>query len=123
MTSEHDIQSKIRLDFSRKIPNGLLFRSNVGAAWTGSRTRKNSDGSLTLFDPRPFNTGLPAGFSDLFGVLPGGKAIFLEIKSLRGKPSEAQIRFLEAMHGVGALAGVARSFEDVLKIINGEGIV
>lgn len=119
MANEHDIQSKIRLDFSTQIPDGLLFRANVGQAFIGSRTRKNPDGSLTIFDPRPFNTGLPNGFSDLFGVLPGGKAIFIEVKTPKGKPSEAQIRFLEAVRRLGCPAGVARSMEDVIKIIKG----
>lgn len=121
MTSEHDIQSQIRIDFSHQIPQGLLFRTNVGQAWTGSRTKRNLDGSLTIYDPRPFLTGLPNGFSDLFGVLPGGKALFLEIKSEKGKPSEAQTNFLNTVSKTGALSGVARSFEDVLKIINGKG--
>ena len=119
---EQDIQSKIRIDFSKQIPDGLLFRANVGQAFTGSRIRKNADGSITIFDPRPFNTGLPVGFSDLFGVLPGGKALFLEIKSEKGKPTMEQTNFLNTVSMRGALAGVARSFEDVIKIINSEGI-
>lgn len=117
--NEHDIQNTIRIEFSRQIPHGLLFRLNVGQAWTGSRTIKNPDGSLTIFDPRPFNTGIPPGFSDLFGVLPGGKALFIEVKSLKGKPSEAQINFLSTVSMRGACAGVARSIEDVIRIING----
>jgi len=117
---EQDIQNAIRIEFSKLIPDGLLFRCNVGQAYTGSRTRKNPDGSLTIFDPRPFTTGLPNGFSDLFGVLPGGKALFVEVKSAKGKPSDVQTRFLDTVSSVGALAGVARSFEDVLRIINME---
>lgn len=117
--TEHDIQNLIRLKFSELYPNALLFRANVGQSWTGSRTRKNSDGSLTIFDPRPFTTGLPNGFSDLFGVLPGGRALFVEVKGPKGKPSEAQVRFLETVRRVGCLAGVAKSMEDVIKIING----
>lgn len=117
--NEHDIQNKIRLQFSRQVPEGLLFRTNVGVAWTGSRTRKNPDGSLTIYDPRPFNTGLPNGFSDLFGVLPGGRALFLEIKTPKGRPTEAQTNFLVQAKCAGAAAGVARSIEDVIKIING----
>lgn len=117
--NEHDIQSQIRIDFSKHIPDGLLFRTNVGQAWTGSRTKRNSDGSLTIYDPRPFLIGLPNGFSDLFGVLPGGRALFLEIKAPKGKPSEAQTNFLTQVSKTGALAGVARSYEDVIKIISG----
>ncbi len=116
---EQDIQNAIRIEFSKRIPNGLLFRTNVGQAFTGTRIRKNSDGSITIFDPRPFNTGLPVGFSDLFGVLPGGRALFIEVKSPKGKPSDDQTNFLNTVSIRGAIAGVARSFEDVLKIING----
>lgn len=117
--TEHDIQNLIRIEFSRQIPNGLLFRLNVGQAWAGSSIRKNADGSLTIFEPRPFNAGIPPGFSDLFGVLPGGKALFIEVKSLKGKPSEAQENFLNTVSMRGACAGIARSIEDVIQIING----
>ena len=118
--NEHDIQSKIRIDFSRHIPDGLLFRTNVGQAWTGSKFIHNKQArTLTIYDPRPFNTGLPDGFSDLFGVLPGGRAIFVEVKSEKGKPSPAQTNFLAQVSMTGAVAVVARSIEDVLQIING----
>lgn len=117
--NEHDIQNLIRIEFCKRIPDALLFRLNVGQAWTGSSTRINQDGSLTIFNPRPFNAGIPTGFSDLFGVLPGGKAIFIEVKSLRGKPSPAQTNFLSQAIKTGAIAGVARSIEDVINIISG----
>lgn len=120
MTSEHDIQNLIRINFSRQIPHGLLFRTNVGQAWTGSKFIHNKQArTVTIYDPRPFNTGLPDGFSDLFGVLPGGKAIFIEVKSPKGKPSDEQTNFLNTVSKTGATAGVARSFEDVIRIING----
>jgi len=117
--NEHDIQNSIRLQFSRQVPEGLLFRVNVGKGWTGSRIKHNLDGSITIYNPRPFDTGVPPGFSDLFGVLPGGKALFLEIKTPKGRPTEAQTNFLVQAKCAGAAAGVARSIEDVLKIING----
>lgn len=117
--NEHDIQNSIRIDFSKQIPEGILFRTNVGQSWTGSRVKHNADRSITIFDPRPFTTGLPNGFSDLFGVLPGGRALFLEIKSAKGKPSPAQTNFIAQVSSAGALAGVARSIEDVIRIING----
>ena len=116
--NEHDIQNLIRIEFSKQIPYGLLFRLNVGTAWSGSRIQKNSDGSITIFDPRPFNAGIPPGFSDLFGVLPGGRALFVEVKSLKGKPSDAQTNFLNTVSMRGACACIARSIEDVIKIIN-----
>jgi len=116
--NEHDIQNLIRLEFSRNIPKGSLFRCNVGKGWTGSSVKRNPDGSITISNPRPFETGLPNGFSDLFGILPGGRAIFIEVKTEKGKPSKEQVNFLGHMSDIGGLAGIARSFEDVLKIIN-----
>jgi hypothetical protein len=117
--NEHDIQNTIRIEFSRQIPHGLLFRVNVGSGWTGSKVIKNQNGSITILNPRPFSTGVPDGFPDLVGVLPGGRALFVEVKALRGKPSPDQINFLEQARNSGACAGVARSIEDVIRIING----
>ncbi|MHB1651411.1 MAG: VRR-NUC domain-containing protein [Desulfitobacteriaceae bacterium] len=112
---EHDIQNKIRLEFGQHT-GGILFRANVGQAWTGSRIERHMDGSITIYEARPFNTGLPQGFSDLFGVLPGGRAVFLEIKAPGSKPTKDQINFIEQMQYAGAAAGVARSIEDVVQI-------
>lgn len=117
---EHDIQNKIRLEFGQRT-GGILFRGNVGLAWTGSRVVRNQDGSVTIFDARPFTSGLPQGFSDLFGVLPGGRAIFLEVKAPSGKPTEAQVNFIEQMQRLGAAAGVTRSIEDAIAICKERG--
>ncbi len=83
-----------------------LFRANVGRF-------KTADG-------RTITTGLPNGFSDLFGVRTGdGKAIFLEIKTASGRVSEPQRKFIQAMKNNGAIAGIARSVEEARDIILG----
>jgi hypothetical protein len=112
---EHDIQNKIRLEFGART-GGILFRANVGQAWIGSRVVKNLDGSVTIYDARPFNSGLPQGFSDLFGVLPGGRATFVEVKGTNGRPTEEQKNFITQMQKIGAAAGIARSVEDVIRL-------
>ena len=70
------------------------------------------------FDGRTVSTGVPKGFSDLFGVrISDGKAIFIEVKTDTGRVSKEQQHFLEIMEATGALAGVARNADDALKII------
>jgi len=114
---EADIQNTIRVHVSQH-QLGVLFRANVGEAWTGDRVERNLDGSITIYRPRRFNTGLPPGFSDLFGVTSGGRAVFIEVKSAAGKLTPEQENFLRQMDRLGAAAGVARSPQDVEKILS-----
>ena len=101
MTQEHKIQNEIR---NQTADIAVLFRANVGSGYT--------------YDGRYFDTGLPKGFSDLFGFRrKDGKAVFLEIKTPTGKPSTEQKNFLEKMREYGAISGIARSVEDARKII------
>lgn len=114
---EADIQSQIRIHVS-KHQLGVLFRANVGEAWTGDRIEHNQDGSITIYRPRRFKTGLPPGFSDLFGfTTPGGRAAFIEVKSATGRTSPEQENFLQQMTRMGAAAGVARSPEEAERIL------
>jgi len=115
---EADIQNSIRIHIS-KHQLGVLFRANVGEAWTGDRIERNLDGSITIHRPRRFNTGLPPGFSDLFGVTAGGRAAFIEVKSQSGRLSPEQEKFLQYMTRLGAAAGVARNPEEADKILAG----
>lgn len=99
--SEHDIQNTIRLELAKRgIP---CFRVNVG--------------KIRMKDGRWFDTGVPKGFSDLFGFLPDGQIFFIEVKNDKGRVREEQARFMELMREKGAVAGVCRSFEDVERLI------
>lgn len=98
---EKDIQNSIRIALA---PYAKIFRINVGVFNT-------SDG-------RAISTGVPKGFSDLFGVrICDGKAIFIEVKTDTGRVREEQKHFLEIMKATGALAGIARNEKDALEII------
>lgn len=82
----------------------MIFRANVGNGYTP--------------DGRYFSTGLPAGFSDLFGFRKSdGRAVFIEVKAEHGRASEKQLHFLGAMRRAGAIAGIARSPEEAIQII------
>ncbi len=103
MTEEHAIQNAIRLALAESC---MIFRINVGVV-------KTPDG-------RYFDTGVPKGFSDLFGFRKSdGKAVFIEVKTKTGRVSPHQLRFIDAMRANGAIAGICRSTEDALKLING----
>jgi hypothetical protein len=134
MTRERAIQNEIRNALAGR---GLIFRANVGSAWQGEAERVNRSGqrfveagSIILRNPRPFDTGLPAGFSDLFGLVPVvvgphlygetiARFVALEVKAPDGRVRKQQAQFLAAVTANGALAGVARSPADALRIIGG----
>ena len=103
MTEEHRIQNKIRLALADTC---LMFRINVGKGYTP--------------DGRYFDTGVPKGFSDLFGVrISDGRAVFIEVKTPQGRPTDQQKNFLETMRKNGAIAGVCRSPEEAVQLVTG----
>lgn len=104
MTTESLIQSKIRVALSQA--GHIVFRANVG--------------KVRMADGRFFDTGLPKGFSDLFGFRKDGQIFFIEVKNETGRVRPEQKLFLETMRSLGAVAGVARSPEDALRIVNGQ---
>jgi len=127
--SEHKIQNEIR---NALCGAGLFWRVNVGQAWTGD-VHRLPNGDILIKNPRPFSTGLPPGFSDLFGLTPitithemVGKRIgiftAIEIKSAKGKPSDRQKSFLSAIRNQGGRSGVARSIQDARRVIAGEDL-
>ena len=103
MTEEHKIQNEIRIALADSC---IIFRMNVGTCYT--------------LDGRYFNTGVPKGFPDLFGFRKSdGRAVFIEVKTPKGKPSAKQVKFLETMRKNGAIAGICRSAEDAVQLIQG----
>lgn len=104
MTEEHLIQNEIRLALAGTC---VIFRANVGTGCTK--------------DGRYFSTGLPKGFSDLFGFRKSdGKAVFIEVKTPTGRPSPEQVHFLHTLQKYGVIAGICRSVEDAEKLIKGD---
>lgn len=113
MTEEHRIQNKIRAE----TPGCVLFRANAGDFWQGTPVYSKEYGQTILINMRRVE-GLPEGFSDLFGVrLQDGKAIFIEVKTPRGKATAEQKHFLQKMRAYGALSGICRSVVDAINLI------
>lgn len=127
--TEHAIQNTIRNALAGEC---ILFRANVGKAWTSSQpvlqaTRPMpvflQPGDVVLRAARPFTTGLPAGFADTFGLATRiitmemvgqkiGVYIAGEIKTERGRVSDKQAAYLRAVNDNGGVADVWRTVED-----------
>lgn len=114
--SERQIQDEIRLEVSKQCP-GIILRTNAGQAWAGERVWSNEFNGYVIVNPRPVKL-LVKGFSDLLYLGPDGTA-FIECKDDKGRPREEQIKFINLMRTYGYKAGIARSVEDALQIIQG----
>lgn len=113
MMTEHRLQQEIQLELSKY---GLVFRTNAGNFWQGKQAYMPGYG-MVITHPRRV-VGLPEGFTDLMFIDDKGVA-FIEVKTPRGRISEAQRRFIGIMQNRGLRAGVARSVEGALSIICG----
>lgn len=102
MKSEQEVQNEIRVGLSKA--GHMVFRTNVG--------------KVRMMDGRWFDTGLPKGHPDLYGFRSDGQIFYIEVKNEKGRVRPEQKRFIEVVKGRGAKAGVARSLEEALEIVN-----
>ena len=125
--TEHEIQNEIRLTVTKESKATTLFRANVGKAWTGKKIA-SSDDIITLQEARPFTTGLPIGFPDLFGLktvkitedMVGKEVamfVFLEVKRPGGRVMKAQERMIEHLRSLGARGGIVHSAGEAIDML------
>lgn len=90
----------------------MMALSDAGAiVW------RNNTGVLPDKRGIPVRFGLCPGSSDLIGICPDGRFLAIEVKTPKGKATEAQERFISAVRATGGRAGVARSVNDALDIM------
>lgn len=105
--TEQDIQNLIRVALS---PIAVVFRINTG-------TVKTVDG-------RFFSSGTPKGYTDVTGHRKSdGKAIYLEVKTPKGKLSSDQVKFRDEMLKYPIIYGVARSPQEAVSIVEEEVVI
>lgn len=104
--TESALLSAILLEFGSR-PDCRLWRQNTGAART-------STGALVRF-------GVP-GQADISGILaPSGRRIEIETKTARGRQSQAQKKWQAMIEKFGGVYVVARSVEDVRRVLGEVG--
>lgn len=112
-----------------------MFRNNVGKCWIGKSTVFRSKatvevdaGDVVIRDARRFDAGLCKGSSDLIGwhsveITPEmvGKTVAVfhaeEVKGERGRLSQEQSNFINAVKQAGGMAGMFRSAETAVDTI------
>lgn len=97
----------------------LMHKVMVAISAAGYKIFRTNVGKVRMADGRVFSTGLPKGHADLYGFRPDGQIFYIETKVKPYKPTAEQLQFLKVMRESGALAGVAYSVEEALRIANG----
>ena len=106
--TETDLMHEIMLAVSKL--GHMIFRVNVG--------------KVKLSDGRWFDTGLPKGHSDLYGIEKGtGRCFYIEVKVAPNKPTPEQVQFLATVHKAGALGCVAYSVSEALQIFDAKSVM
>jgi hypothetical protein len=100
---EANIQAQIMLALSKA--GCIVWRNNTGA--------------LTDKTGRLVRYGLCKGSSDIIGVCPDGRFLAVEVKSAKNRLTQDQERFISAVKASGGRAGVARSVDDAMGILEG----
>ena len=98
--TERETQNAILREFGTR-PDLRLWRQNTGAARIGRRF---------------IRFGVP-GQADLTGILPGGRRVEIETKSPDGRQTPDQRAFQALIERFGGLYVLARSVEDVRRVI------
>lgn len=101
--SEANIQNDILIALSKA--GATVWRNNTGAL-------QDKTGRLVRY-------GLCKGSSDIIGICSDGRFLAVEVKKTTGRVTDDQLRFIEAVRAKGGRAGVARSVDDALRILEG----
>ena len=107
MRKESDIQRAI-LDYL-KARGIMAWRQKSEGTWDAARGLYRR------------GTGTP-GLPDIGGILPGGRALQIEVKAGKNKATPEQVDFLACARAAGAVAFVAYSVDDVERKLEAQGV-
>ena len=116
MNKETKIQRLVMLALSEA--GCIVWRNETSGAWVGKTLHKSGD-QVTLGNARLIRFGLAIGSSDVIGITPDGRFLAIEVKTTTGRATKEQLAFINAVNKSGGVAGIARSVEDAINIING----
>lgn len=130
--SEADLMRRLQILASEM--GARLFRQNTGMAWVGkteqikrATTVRVEPGDVIIRKARPFHAGIK-GMSDLGGWVPvevtremvgGTVAVYAQVEvKENGRPTREQVAWIDAVNNAGGRAGVARTNDDLIRILN-----
>ena len=93
----------------------LKRHPRVAQCWrqnSGTFAERNRDGSM-----RYVRANTQRGMSDIMGVLRDGRTLAIEVKSRTGRMRPGQEEFLQTIRAAGGVAGVCRSVEDAVALL------
>lgn len=98
----------------------LMREIQIAVSELGHRVFRNNSGLFTTDTGKRIRTGLGVGSSDLCGWMGDGTARFLaiEVKTSKGKPTDEQMAFIEAVKKAGGVAFIARSVDEAVRTLN-----
>ena len=122
--TEADVQNSIRIKLSEL--GYFTERINVGSGYLIPKELMDEIKRICppalkakLDKISYFSTGAAKGRSDL-SAIKDGRISFIEVKNEVGRPSSEQLNFIKQMQTrYGCRAGIARSVEDALGIVEG----
>ena len=91
----------------------------IALSKAGATVWRNNVGALQDKTGRLVRYGLCKGSSDLIGICPDGRFLAVEVKTSTGHVRPDQVLFIDAVRSKGGRAGVARSVDDALRILDG----
>jgi hypothetical protein len=104
-------------DILRAIMALLKHHPRVAQCWrqnSGTFQERNRDGSV-----RYIRANTQKGMSDIMGVLKDGRTLAIEVKSRNGRMRPGQEEFLATIRQAGGVAGVCRSVDDAVRLLEG----
>jgi len=90
--------------FCWNVRNGATYNKNLNGGKGGYQARSSMK-----------------GISDIIGIHPDdGRLIALEVKTAKGRPTPEQKDFIYHINRSGGIAGIVRSVEDVIKLLDSD---
>lgn len=115
MKNETELMKHIQLSLTKA--GCTVFRNETAGAWVGKLSHRER-GMVVLDYPQRLQAGLCVGSSDLIGWTDDGRFLAVEVKFGRGRPTDQQSKFVEAVNRAGGVAGVVWSVDEALALLD-----
>jgi len=116
---EDDIQRSIVAHLRQRGVPGLVFWHTANGVKLGGKI--NAKG-IAIQGARLKGLGWRSGVSDIIAVH-DGKIFALELKAPGGRPTEAQLEFIDDMRNAGAFTCIAEGLDEAIRTIETWGLV